>query len=409
MDKQYKPYQGKKPNKFINTNTNTNTMPVFDSVGIGSVNEEEKTFQKILQGIVCTSNINQFTTDFKNFLSTYVSPNYNTDPCIYSANKEFMYHKNANEDRIKRFALLNSFLTSTQYQFVLSDKVFYRIFLNSKDPSDNTIKLFWTSISMKVYRRLVLGFPLCVFMNQNLVRPFSQTQIAEGANLYFLKHDVRQATSLLEGIMENDIMDIIFQKLLIFYELYKYGLTSTNYIFEEIRLDKRTSFAFKIKDMVFVFSCSKIIILCPITNLVELNEPPINYVNSLNDVEKALLKQPDCDSFMELFLVNFHSTFYKEMYNTRTLYTIYQLSEETNHLVPGKSYILSRKETNAIFYGIVLSVSETHVKTLILFDSTIPRSNTTKIEVQRRNNLKDKFLNHDLIFEKSIFEYCIGE
>lgn len=367
------------------------------------ITNELQLIDKINEVFKCLD-VNTFTQKFKNLINDYIRPNY-LDPYVYSSNKNFLLSPNINEDRIKKYLIFNNLFVTLRIRYPLPDDSFNKIYY--KNTSENEIIImFWRSITIKVYNRKVLGFPMCIYStannSYNLLTPKE-----EGVNLYFFKHNVIKTSSLFRTIVSN-IDEYTFQKCLIFYNLYTYGLSSDNYIFEEIALLSPTKYTFKIKDMVFSITITKILILSPQTVLINMKPAVSDYINSLEDIEKDVLKIKDCDTFYEFFIENFNSYFIKSLYNTKNIKNILELSDETTYLLPGNIYILIQNNLSVPVYVIILNENPTHIKYLILFDSTISKTLSMKIYVKNKNDKSIKFFKPDFIFEKNLFEYCIG-
>lgn len=349
--------------------------------------------------------INTFTQKFKNLINDYIRPNY-LDPYVYSSNKSFLLSPNINEDRIKKYLIFNNLFVTLKIRYPLPDESFNKIYYKNNDINE-IIVMFWRSITTKVYNRKVLGFPMCIYSNPNNTYNFL-TPKEEGINLYFFKHNVIKTSSLFRNMVSSNIDEYTFQKCLIFYTLYTYGLSSDNYIFEEIALLSPTKYTFKIKDMVFTITISKILILSPQTVLINNPSSLSDYLNNLEIIEKNMFKITECDTFYEFFIENYNEYFIKTLYNTKNIKTILELSNETSYLLPGNIYILMQDNLSVPVYIIILNENATHIKYLILFDSTINKILSMKIYVKNKSDTSVRFFKPDFLFEKNLFEYCIG-
>lgn len=350
--------------------------------------------------------VNTFTQKFKNLINEYIRPNY-LDPYVYSTNKNFLLSNNINEDRIKKYLIFNNLFVSLKIRYPLPDDSFIKVYYKN-DENNEEIIMFWRSITIKVYTKKVLGFPMCIYSTINNSYPNNLfTPKQEGINLYFFKHNPMKTSSLFQTIISN-INEHVFQKCLILYTLYNYGLSSDNYIFEEIPLLGQTLYTFKIKDMVFNIPLTKILILSPNTSLVTQKLVVSDYIDTLENIEKDTLKNKDCDTFYEFFIENYYQYFIKTLYNTKNIKTILELSVETDILTPGNIYILIQDNLSTPVYVIILSENYTHIKYLVLFDSTINKTLSMKIVIKNKIDTSIKFFKPDFLFEKNLFEYCIG-
>jgi hypothetical protein len=367
------------------------------------ISNELQLIDKINEVFKCLD-VNTFTQKFKNLINDYIRPNY-LDPYVYSSNKSFLLSPNINEDRIKKYLIFNNIFVTLRIRYPLPDESFNIIYYKNTEDNEMII-MFWRSITIKVYNRKVLGFPMCIYSTSNNSYNFLKPK-EEGTNLYFFKHNIIKTSSLFRTIISN-IDEYTFQKCLILYTLYTYGLSSDNYLFEEISTITPTKYTFKIKDMVFSITLTKIIILSPQTVLINIKSSFIDYINSLEEVEKNGLKLTDCDTFYEFFIENYNMYFIKSLYNTKNIKNILELSDETKYLLPGNIYILIQENLSVPVYVIILSENTTHIKYLILFDSTISKTLSMKIYVKNKNDTSIRFFKPDFIFERNLFEYCIG-
>lgn len=370
--------------------------------------EKEETFVKNIKELIEQNNMSGFVSQFKKIINDYIKPNY-LDPYIYSFDETSMLTNNINEDRICKYMMYNHLYNNMKMNCPLPSDHFTKIVINANDENYNNLIIFWRSITNKICKKQVLGFPLCIYMNENLNKynPLG-LKTDPSYNLYFLKHKPRMVSSLYTKVVDNDLDSIIFQKVLIFFTLNQYNLSSDNYIFEEIVVPiKPVVYSFKIKDLIFNIPIKKIIILSPNTILVSRQILFNDYINSLENSEFSHLKKPNSDNFYEFFLDNFIVYFANTVYNSRSLSTMYEFSTETDHLVPGKLYLLKKNNHNIPSFVVILNVTDTHVRYLILYDSTI-KGIHMGTNIEQIPNPIMRFLNPNLILDNLTNNYSIG-
>lgn len=354
-----------------------------------------------------------FFSQFKNILNDYVQPTI-LDPNIERWKPSGTRYENSNEDRIIKHKILNHLFNTLQYRYILSEDYFNKIsFKKSEDAKEenDTIIKFWRSMTNKVCKKKVLGFPLCIYIGESV--HYTPLIVKEPAyNLYFLKYQVPYTTTLFTRIMDNNnsLKKIIFQKTLILYNLYLNNMSADHYQYEELYDAKGLKIAMKIKDLVFNVDLQKIIFLSPNTRLITQRLSVMDYLNSFDDEEKKELKELNTDNFLDFLYINFSEWFDKSIYNTRSINIIMEQSVETTHLTVGTLYIL-KKKTYTPVYVLILNISEHHIKYLILFDSTIKNILSLKRTVIQRKDPNYVFYYPNLDFEENLFlnAYCMGD
>lgn len=373
---------------------------------------KEEMTQKI-KDLYFTNDINNFAVKFRNIVDQYVVPD-KFDPFIYSTNEKFLFVTDINDDRIRKYHLFNHLFTTMNVTFPLPRDSFKKITLKKDNEDFNFILSFWLSITNKVANKELLNFPLCIYTNQDIfMRDRNNKLQKEEIDLYFFKHQQVLITGFNSN-MKSSISDVVFQKLLIFMTLSENNLISGNYKFDEIKLPKAQVFTFKIKDMCFTISVSKIILLSPETVLVPVfNQKGIqHYIDSLDEVEKNFLKDGNKITFYEYFFFYFRESFNKIMFNTRNILSILKVSDvvDVYNIREGRVYIFKQDEDNQnIIYVCVLQINSTHARLLLMFDGSAKGTLSLMVKTFSINELKNKIYDPDFIFDKQLFTNVIGK
>lgn len=319
---------------------------------------------------------------------------------------------NINDLRIKKNILFMNLVNKQYIPFVNLDLNYLtQISLDIDNCSDSDeysnneeILMFWRSISKKVEKKEVLNFPMCVLV-QYFCKKFLDKEIGSH-KLSFLKHTDFKTNNYF---LKEHVKEILFQKIIIFYILdTHYNLSSDLFEFEYISDFSNKAYTYKIKDLVFTIHSKYIILLSPKTKLIKQKLSINDFINTLHEEERNLLKNKLYENFYELLLENFIDFFEKKLYNTKNLKQIMELSNETNIVKSGNVYILSSNTLSYPVYVLILYSNDTHIKYLVLFDSTIQKTLSMSKKIVNKTSSNLKFFYPDLIFEKSYFQYCIG-
>lgn len=372
-------------------------------------NEKKITYTDIdykIHELFQNSTINTLPSNFKEIIDKFLNNNTCKDKNIYAYNQQYALDLNINEDRIKKSKLFTNLLLDLKNKrYIFAN--YFNIITYPKNENSFKIIYFWKSMSDKVLNKEVLGFPLNIYLdtNVNCVPTYSGDPTnKDKVNLFFFKQIRIQSSSLYLSIYESIEM-YIFQKLLIFLELYTYGMWSENFIYEEIKPTKNLNITFKVKDAFYTFSLNKIVILSPDTVLIPLNRSVLDFINCLDNTEKEFIKHKE-GSFYEIFFYNFPKYLNKTVLNIKILPNILELSKPAINIIPGKIYIFSN-ETIKPFYGIILNKLDNFIKYVIFFDTT----KTLSLKEEYVNLYENPYQLFDTNFtlDYSIFDYCIGK
>lgn len=325
-------------------------------------------------------------------------------------NKNFF--DNINDSRIKKNILFMNLINNHHIPFInfdINHLIQFSLetdncFNNEETTNNEEILMFWRSITKKVEKKEVLNFPMCVLV-QYFYKKFLDKEIPSH-KLTFLKYPEFKNNNFF---LKEHVKEILFQKIMIFYILDTYyNLSSDIFEYEYISDFSNKPYTYKIKDLVFTIYTRYIILLSPKTKLIKQKLSINDFINTLHIEEKTLIKNKVYENFYELLLENFLDFFEKKIYNTKNLKQIMELSNETNLIKPGNVYILSSSNLSYPVYVLILYSNDTHIKYLVLFDSTIQKTLSMSKKIVNRNNSNLKFFYPDLIFEKSYFINPIG-
>lgn len=366
---------------------------------------QEKQLVKNINDLFLQTSSFEFYKKIKNIMMDYFKPSCE-DLQLITQYSSFL--GDINDERIKKYKVLNHFFNMLGCCKYIPEAYFNQISFDEDDPNIEELLLFWRMISRKVELKQVLGFPLCVYSNRTYK---SLLQNNKKYYMYFLKNPTKTTTSFYSEIDDKEIfLSEIFQKILIFYELYKHGLTSQNYIFEVLENKTAVKTTFKIMDLVFSLPIKNIIILSPRTNLIPTTyNNPSEYFSSLEENEINNLTNIEVDTFPEFLIINFSQFFQKNLYNHKSLNIIAEMSPQILRPVAGKLYLMRKEESRNYIYTILLNNNSTHTTLLYIFDSTIP--NTLSLSTQTFNNndlSKFVFFLPNFLFDTSIMKNFIG-
>lgn len=315
--------------------------------------------------------------------------------------------ENINDIRIKRNILLANILNRYNSSLTYIDfNNLIQIDINDEECTEyESVLLFWRSITKKVEKKEVLNFPMCV-----LVQYFCKSILNKEFKKYCLTFVKYPEINTKHLVFKDQLKENVFQKLMIFYILDTYyNLSADLFIFEKISNFNNKPYTYKIKDLVFTIFVKDIIILSPKTKLINKKLNICDYLNLLTEEEKNIINSNKTyNNFYELFIENFITFFEKKIFNTKNIRQVMELSCESISVVPGHIYIYSNSNLSMPVYVLILSENETHIKFLILLDSTIQKSLSMMIKVVNKNLLLHKFYYPDLIYESSNFTYTIG-
>lgn len=368
-------------------------------------NDRSTNLYKNINDLLTQTNSYDFYKKFQSIMLDYFKPSYE-DLALISQDMNVV--GNINEERIKRYRVLNHIFNLLDCSKYLPESFFNCIAFDDDTPCKDELLLFWRLTTRKIELKQILGFPLCVYSNRTYK---SLLQNDKRYYMYFLKNPTKSTTSFYTEINRNEnLYSEIFQKILIFYHLYQNGFVSQNYIFEEIENKNVIKMTFKVLDLLFVVPIRNIILLSPKTHLICIkNIKPYEYFNSLDQTEISKLSKMDIESFPEFLILNFPQFFQKNIYNTRNLSVIAEVSQTTQHTQVGRLYLIQKNDSKNIVYCIILNKNTTHATLLYLFDSTIPNTlslSTQTFSIQDLNNFI--FYTPNFIFNDNITNYFIG-
>lgn len=353
--------------------------------------------------LLTKSSITEFYKKLIQFVKDFCKP---TADDIFLISQDAGFVGNANKERIKKFKVLNAMFNRFDNCNILPETFFHKISIDENDPNLDKILNFWRITTRQTELEKILGFPLTVYSNSSIS---SIMKNSKKYHLYFLKNPEKKLTSFYSTITSenDDIYSEIFQKLLIFYRLYKDGAVSENYIFEEITNNMEVKTTFCIQDLYFTIPLKKIIILSPKTKLTFSSElSQSEYFDYLEKDEIKLLKDLNCETFIEMFVKNFHKYFQSSFYNTKNISAISEVSRQESFLKEGKLYISKHKDSKNYIYTIILSKNETHLSVMFLYDSTIKNTFSSSIRVFSTNEIKE-YMFTDPNFLPMYAEYII--
>lgn len=350
------------------------------------------------------STVSEFYKKLVQFVKDFCKP---TADDIFLISQEDGFVGNANKERIKKFKVLNAMFNRFDNCNILPETFFHKLTVDENEPNIDKILNFWRIATRQTELEKIIGFPLTIYSNSSISSVFQNTR---KYHLYFLKNPEKKTTTLYSYLSsdKNDIYSEIFQKLFIFYKLYKDGAVSENYIFEEISNNIEIKTTFCIQDLYFTIPLKKIIILSPKTKLTFTSESSqYDYFNYLDKEESKLLKETNCETFIEMFVRNFQMFFQTSLYNTKNLSAVADVSRQETNLKEGKLYIVKNKESKNYVYTIILTKNETHLSVMFLYDSTIKNTFSSSIRVFSVSELKD-YIFIDPNFLPVNSEYTIG-
>lgn len=358
-----------------------------------------------INDLLLQTNSFEFYKKFQSIMLDYFKPSYE-DISLISQDLNFV--GNINDERIKRYKVLNHVFNLLDCSRYIPESFFNCISFDDDTPFRDELMTFWRLTTRKTELKQILGFPLCVYTNRTYK---SLLQNDKKYYMYFLKNPSKQTTSFYTEInRQENLFSEIFQKVLIFFHLYQNGITSQNYLFEQIENKNVIKMTFKIMDLLFVVPVRNIILLSPKTHLLCTKSPiPFEYFNSLEQTEINKLNRLDVESFPEFFISNFPQFFQKSIYNSRSLNVIADVSLVTQFPQTGRLYLVKKNDTKSVVYCIILNKNNTHATLLYLFDSTIPNTlslSTQSFSIQDLNNFV--FYVPNFIFEDAVTNYFIG-
>lgn len=365
------PREKKSSKEFRKTKEDSSPKEVlkpWEKKGDVPITPQEDTFAKRVKSMYETYCINEFYKKFQSIILDYHKPSLMDMNII---NADALGGMNVNEERITKFHVLNHLFTTLSITRFLPSDIFKQIELSPDDPTYDDVVAFWVSTSRLVENKQVLGFPLCIYSNKGLQ---SVLYGKHKLNLYFLRNPEKNKTSLFSIISDNknNITIEIFQKTLIFLHLFKNGLISQNYIFEERISRAPIKVTFNVFDILFTMTIKNIIILSPDTKLIPMaNVKPSDYFQYFEKEERANIKIED--TFPEFLISNFAEHIGKS-YNPRNLNVVMEMSKKISYPEVGKIYVIRKQQTNIICYGIILNRTAYHTTILYFFDSTVPNS-----------------------------------
>lgn len=367
-------------------------------------NDRNKIFKSINDLLLQTSSL-EFYKKFRSIMLDYFNP---TCEDLNIIAQEATFNGNINDERITRYKVFNHLFNLLGSCKFIPETYFTLVNFEEDDPFFEEILMFWRITSRKVELKQILGFPMCVYSNRSFT---SLVKNDRKYYMYFFKTQSKNTTSFYTEINKNEnLYSEIFQKILIFFYLYQNGLTSQNYIFDEIESKCIIKTTFKVLDLIFVVPIKNIILLSPKTPLIVTKNPRVeDYFCHLEPNEIKVLDNISLESFPEFLITNFSQFFQKSIYNTKNTSIIAEMSQISINHITGKLYLVKKKDSKNYVYCFLLKRNTAHVTILYLFDSTI--KNTLSLSTQTYN-IQDLsefvFYYPNFIFEDLGANYFIG-
>ncbi|QKE44507.1 putative internal virion protein [Yalta virus] len=360
---------------------------------------------KNINDLLLQNNSFEFYKKFQSIMLDYFKPAYK-DLDLIAQNMNFV--GNNNDERIKRYKILNHVFNLLDCSRYIPDNFFNTIEFTDDTPYREELQTFWRLTTRKTELKQVLGFPLCVYSNRTYR---SLLKNEKSYYMYFLKNPTKTTSSFFTEINKNEtFLSEIFQKILIFYHLYQNGITSQNFIFEEIENRSMFKTTFKVMDLLFTVPIRSIIILSPKTHLFPSSViQPKEYFNSLDPTTLRTLNKSDAESFPEFLISNFPQFFHKSIYNSRSLAVMADMLPTTFYPQVGRLYLVKKTDNKNVVYCIILNKNTTHATLLYLFDSTIPNTLSLSTQTFSLTELANFiFYRPNFIFDDAITNYFIG-
>lgn len=368
-----------------------------------SKQEKEKNIHIFIDKIFNQKDVENIPILLKQLISEYINIEY-ISPTVF--NKNFLLDMNINEDKIKKFLVLNKIFNNICLIDKIPESFFQKIVIPEKYDNHNELLNFWIIMTSQQINRQTLGFPLCIYYvtKSSLYNTNNKESV-----LYFLKQPQEMYSALYNRVFTNSLREIVFQKLLIFFKLHQLKLYSQNFIFEESKLYEKQDIYFKIRDLMFQFKINKIITLSPRTILFKNDIiKPEDYINLLQPEEQNVLKKFNkCLNFYYIFFINFEQEFVKFFLDFKSINLSFEHSTLTKNIKPGCLYIYIKEQSSLPCYCIVLERDEMHAEILLIFSSSANLL-SNKIEVIKISDIKDQFHSPDFSYQSSKFGYCIG-
>lgn len=153
--------------------------------------------------------------------------------------------------------------------------------------------VFWSLLSNLNLCNKTINFPVLYYYDSSC------------QNMFVEKYDVTILDDELLCITDKDIyLHILFQKLIILYNLYLNGISCDSYIFDYIRI-KDFNYTFKVKDLFFNIKLSYLVVLSPRNNLMNIPNLEHNYLLSIGLDDINFVK-----TFLKMFITNLITDLY---------------------------------------------------------------------------------------------------
>jgi hypothetical protein len=192
---------------------------------------------------------------------------------------------------------------------------------------------YWNDYSIKVKNKHLLNFPILYFYHK------------ENRNGYFeMWKWTLYNEDKLSSINSDLANEILFQKLAILYTLMINGVSSSNYVFQIIKLTNPFEIIYDIKGLQFRFNFTVLVLLDPTTRLVGLSNFESTYLSALK-----LPKTTSLD-----FITVFVELFRKDLNLNRFTFapqTLNLINDPLDNPVPGNIVIYKSGNNSAM--GIV--------------------------------------------------------
>lgn len=225
----------------------------------------------------------------------------------------------------------------------------------------------WIYLSTLVKNRKAIGFPIVVYKCQDNIKMLTDNKKIE--RIYFEKFNIEHTNDLYRKIFTNFEQEIVFQRLYILYILFLEGFSSTYYDLIIIQVPK-TNITFKIRDLYFTFSITRLVILSEKTILYNTRQKEDYILNSVEDISITNLK--DTDSFIKCFFYTFQTSLDIMMYTNISKYAPFLQNElENKQIFSGDIVVYKRELNNRTEYllAIVLEIDSNHCELALILNA----------------------------------------
>jgi len=272
---------------------------------------KDKNINEIINGDMSDKNVTKVLSFFKR---------------LYVDEIDFPKEINFLNFRLTKQKIWNKMVSESPCFNIDTEKSFSR--LEGRNCSSDKYPL-WHMLSNKVMCKESINFPIIYYYKNNCL--FFESFTSE---LYDL--------SLVKYFNEHMSNQIIFQKLLILFTLYTNGISSLDYKFDTVKIHK-TPIIFQVNKLQFKFDVEYIIILKNSTDLINIPDLEITYINALNI---------DSTDFISAFICLFKKYLNLSIFAMQSNFNVF--SEKVKEVAKGDVVIL--KNNNSSFVSIITEV-----------------------------------------------------